>query len=202
MSPDMAHTRLVAAAASLSSSLREALIRTGPLWFPEREDHGLAIYLARAVVGQQLSTHAARTIWARLEARATAAEEPLLALLRADNTAALRACGVSANKAKALIAIAEAAAAGRLDAAPVRAMDHRARSEHLCGIWGIGQWTSDMVSIFYCRDADVWPAGDASVRRTFATFIGRRKPENAVRRFAPYRSILALHMWRLLDAIP
>jgi DNA-3-methyladenine glycosylase II len=202
MSPDLAHTRLVVAATSLSQSLREALIGTGPLWFPEREDQGLAIYLARAIVGQQLSTNAARTIWARFEARAAAAEAPLLALLRVDNTSALRACGVSANKAKALIGIAEAAAAGRLDAALVRAMDHRARSEHLCGIWGIGQWTADMVSIFYCHDPDVWPAGDASVRRMFATFIGRRRPENAVRRFAPYRSILALHMWRLLDRTP
>jgi DNA-3-methyladenine glycosylase II len=198
----MAHARLVAAAASFSPPLRDALIRTGPLWFPEREDRGLGTYLSRAVVGQQLSTNAARTIWARLETRAAAVEEPLLALLRADNTAALRACGVSANKAKALIAVAEAAAAGRLDAALVRAMDHPARSEHLCGIWGIGQWTCDMVSIFYCRDPDVWPAGDASVRRMFATFIGRRKSADAVRRFAPYRSILALHMWQLLDRTP
>ena len=59
-----------------------------------------------------------------------------------------------------------------------------------------------MVSIFYCRDQDVWPASDASVQRTFAGFIGRRRPEEAASRFAPYRSILALHMWRLLDGPP
>jgi DNA-3-methyladenine glycosylase II len=84
----------------------------------------------------------------------------------------------------------------------VRAMDHRARSAHLCAIWGIGQWTADMVSIFYRRDEDVWPAGDASVQRIFAKFIGRRQPVKAAQRFAPHRSILALHMWRLLDGPP
>jgi DNA-3-methyladenine glycosylase II len=200
MPPEEVHAFLVAAAAPLSPPLRDALVRIGPLWFPEREDRGLAMQLARAIVGQQLSTKAARNIWSRLEAAAGAV--PLVAFLREENAAALRGCGVSGNKAKALIGIGSAAAAGRLEAAAVRAMDHEARSAHLCGLWGIGQWTADMVSIFYCHDEDVWPAGDASVQRIFAKFIGRRQPANAAKRFAPYRSILALHLWRLMDVTP
>jgi DNA-3-methyladenine glycosylase II len=201
-SPAEVHAFLVAAAAALSPSLRDALARIGPLWFPDREDLGLAMQLARAIVGQQLSTKAARSIWARVEAAATAADQPLVPFLREENSAALRGCGVSGNKVKALLGIGTAAEAGRLDAAAVRAMDHTARSAHLGAIWGIGQWTCDMVSIFYCRDEDVWPAGDASVQRMFATFIGERQPATAAQHFAPYRSILALHMWRLLDATP
>jgi DNA-3-methyladenine glycosylase II len=200
MSPEEVHAFLVAAAARLSPALGDALVDAGPLWFPEREDRGLALQLARAIVGQQLSTKAARSIWARLEAAAGGALPA--AFLSAENAEALRACGVSRSKVKALLGIGEAAAAGRLDAATVRAMDHAARSSHLCALWGIGQWTADMVSIFYCRDADVWPANDASVRRKFVEFIGRRRPETAAGRFAPYRSILALHMWRLLDGPP
>lgn len=202
MSPDEVHAFLVAAAAELSPLLRDDLLRIGPLWFPEREDRGLALHLARAIVGQQLSTKAARSIWSRLEAAADAAGEPLADFLRAANTPAIRACGVSGNKAKALIGIAAAAADGRLEAGVVRAMDHPARSAHLGGIWGVGQWTCDMVSIFYCRDPDVWPASDSSVRRMFAKFTGDEMPDAAAGRFAPYRSILALHMWRLLDAMP
>jgi DNA-3-methyladenine glycosylase II len=202
MSPDEVHAFFVAAAAGLSASLRNELLRGGPLWFPEREDRGLALHLARAIVGQQLSTKAARSIWARLEAAATAEGEALDGFLREANTLAIRGCGVSGNKARALIGIGSAAAAGRLDAVAVRAMDHPARSAHLRGIWGIGQWTCDMVSIFYCRDPDVWPSGDAAVQRMFATFIGECPPSEAAQHFAPYRSILALHMWRLLDAVP
>jgi DNA-3-methyladenine glycosylase II len=202
MSPDEVHAFLVAAAAGLSPSLQNDLLRSGPLWFPEREDRGLALHLARSIVGQQLSTKAARSIWSRLEAAAEAAGEPLAEFLCEANTPAIRACGVSGNKAKALCAIAAAASAGGLDAGVVRAMDHTARSTHLRGIWGVGQWTCDMVSIFYCRDPDVWPAGDASVQRMFAKFAGEELPGAAAGRFAPYRSILALHMWRLLDATP
>jgi DNA-3-methyladenine glycosylase II len=197
-----AHAFLVTAAAPVSSALRDALLQAGPVWFPDREDRGLAMQLARAIVGQQLSTRAARSIWARLETAAATAQEPLLAFLRDENSAALRGCGVSGNKVKALLGIAAAAAAGRLDAAAVRAMDHMARSSHLRGLWGIGQWTCDMVSIFFCHDEDVWPVSDASVQRMFANFVGDEPPTTAATRFAPYRSILALHMWRMLDATP
>jgi DNA-3-methyladenine glycosylase II len=58
-----------------------------------------------------------------------------------------------------------------------------------------------MAAIFYFRDADVWPAGDISVQRAFAKFSGPLRPADAAERFAPYRSILALHMWRLLDEV-
>ncbi len=197
--PEAVHAFLVAVAAALSPPLRDALARNGPLWFPNREDRGLAAHLARAIVGQQLSTKAARSIWARIEAAAGFAAEPLAAFLREENGTALRACGVSSNKLKALLSIAAAAAEGRLDAVAVRAMDQGARSAHLREIWGIGQWTCDMAAIFYCRDEDVWPGGDISVQRTFAKFIGGQRPADAAQRFAPYRSILALHMWRLLD---
>jgi DNA-3-methyladenine glycosylase II len=202
MSAEQAHAFLLAAAAPVSPALRDALVRGGPLWFPDREDRGLAMQLARAIVGQQLSTKAARSIWSRLEAAAATAQQPLTAFLCDENTAAVRACGVSGNKVRALLGIAAAAAAGRLDAAAVRAMDHAARSTHLRDLWGIGQWTCDMVSIFYCRDEDVWPASDASVQRMFANLAGNEPTTTAALRFAPYRSILALHMWRLLDATP
>jgi DNA-3-methyladenine glycosylase II len=199
--PEAVHAFLVAVAAALSPPLRDALQRTGPLWFPNREDRGLAVHLARAIVGQQLSTKAARSIWSRIEAAALA-DQSLPLFLREANSAPLRACGVSSNKLKALLSIGAAAAEGRLDAAAVRAMDPAARSAHLREIWGIGQWTCDMAAIFYCHDEDVWPASDISVQRAFAQFIGRQPPAEAAQGFAPYRSILALHMWRLLDAVP
>jgi DNA-3-methyladenine glycosylase II len=196
--PEAVHAFLVAAAA-FSPPLRDALARIGPLWFPSREDRGLAVHLARAIVGQQLSIKAARGIWARIEAAAALADQPLAMFLQEQNRAALRACGVSSNKVKALLSIGAAAAEGRLDGAAVRAMDHGVRSAHLREIWGIGQWTCDMAAIFYCHDEDVWPVSDISVQRTFAQFIGRQAPAEAAQCFAPYRSILALHMWRLLD---
>lgn len=134
MSPNEVHVVLVAVARQLSPSLDKALAANGPLWFPLREDRGLALQLARAIVGQQLSAKAARSIWARVEA--ARGDTPAAAFLCAKNTAALRGCGISGNKVKALVGIGQAEAKGRLDAAMVGAMDHDVGSAHLRAIGG------------------------------------------------------------------
>jgi DNA-3-methyladenine glycosylase II len=194
------HAAFVEKATAISPPLGSALTQVGPVWFPSREDTGLPVQLARIIVGQQLSTKAARSIWAKVEAAVAVAGVPLEMFLHEDNRSTLQLCGLSANKAKALLCIGAATAAGKLDAGRVRAMEHQARSAHLSEIWGIGQWTCDMISIFYCHDEDVWPMGDLAVQKTLKRFIGRRRPENVAKVFAPYRSILALYLWRILDS--
>jgi DNA-3-methyladenine glycosylase II len=78
-------------------------------------------------------------------------------------------------------------------------MSHEARSERLREIRGIGQWTCDMTSIFYFGDPDVWPSGDLSVTKEFNRFVGDEQITGVVERFRPYRSYLAVSMYRLRD---
>ena len=195
MDPEL-HRRLIAMAGSVSPEL-QAHIAAAPIWFPARPDNGVAAFLARAVTGQQVSAAAARSIWARVEA---AAGERLAEFLCAANEAALKQCGLSRNKIRALCQIGAAHAAGFLDSAEIRALDHAARSVRLTEIWGIGQWTCDMLAIFYCNELDIWPDGDLAVVRGVKRFARRRKPERVAAQFAPYRSLLALYMWRLAGA--
>ena len=199
MPPDL-HRWFVATAAPLSPRLASDIAAAGPLWFPDRPDHGPAAFLARAIVGQQISASAARGIWARIEAQAAARGETLADFLGRADLAALRACGLSGNKAKAVLHINEAAAAGAF--AALGGISHASRSESLCAIWGIGQWTCDMMALFYYREPDIWPEGDLAVQRVFRSYIGRRKPARAAARFAPHRSLLALYMWRLVSGRP
>lgn len=197
MSPEL-HTWFIATAQKLSPALARDIAALGPVWFPDREDHGPAAFLARTVVGQQISAAAARGIWGRIETAARAHGSSLGAFLAVADAAVLRACGLSGNKAKAVLNIHTAAAAGEL--AVLRGIDHAVRSTQLCRIWGVGQWTCDMLAIFYCQETDVWPEGDLAVQRMFRTYIGRRTPAKAAASFAPYRSVLALYMWRLIAA--
>jgi len=195
MDPEL-HRRLIAIASGISLEL-QAHIAAAPIWFPERADKGVAAFLARAVTGQQVSAAAARSIWMRVEA---AAGERLAEFLCATNESALKQCGLSRNKIKALCQIGAAHTAGLLDGADIRALDHTARSARLTEIWGIGQWTCDMLAIFYCRELDIWPEGDLAVVRGLKRFARRRKPARVAAQFAPYRSLLALYMWRLAGA--
>ncbi|TFH88693.1 DNA-3-methyladenine glycosylase 2 family protein [Billgrantia azerbaijanica] len=198
---DHIHERCVAVARELSPQLTEAIARGGPVTLVADDSQPLAERLCRSVAGQQLSVKAARSIWGRvLEA---AGEVPLMDFLVEARHATLRDCGLSAAKAKALGLIAEEARAGQLEADALRDLDHAERAQRLTALWGVGQWTADMVSIFYFGEPDVWPEGDVAVRKTLERLTSpRRKTRRTAARFAPYRSHLALYLWRHVDAPP
>jgi len=199
------HRRFLVIAERVAPPLKAALIRVGRIAPPEPRRRSLAYFLARAVVGQQLSTTAARSIWARIEAAARASGDGIPGFFVPRHARQLRACGLSRAKVRTLIAIREAHESGRLSAQRLRRMNHAERSAALCTIWGIGQWTADMAGIFYFRDPDVWPVGDIGVQRGLEIALGRcsaRTMRRVAAAFAPYRSFLALYMWRLLDGAP
>ncbi len=100
-------------------------------------------------------------------------------------------------------AIVTAKSDGLLDLDTLRNLDHTARSRQLTSIWGVGQWTADMVSIFYFGDKDVWPDSDVTVWKTLERLTDkRRKTVRTAERFAPHRSYLALYMYQIADARP
>ncbi len=193
---------MLGVASDVAPALTEEMRDSGAMGFPEREDLGLGNFLARAIIGQQISTFAARSIWGRIEGAAVEAGQTVPSFCIAQNEPALKACGVSRNKIKALLCIREAELQGMLSSEDTRAMSDEARSAHLTLIWGVGQWTCDMAAIFYCRSPDIWPLGDVAVQQTFKRYVGRRSPVRAAARFAPHRSYLALHMWRIVNAMP
>ncbi|WP_104202674.1 DNA-3-methyladenine glycosylase family protein [Billgrantia saliphila] len=195
------HERFVEVARELSPLLADAIERGGPVTLTVDDSQPLAERLCRSVAGQQLSVKAARSIWGRV--LAAAGEAPLMEFLVESNQDVLRSCGLSGAKTRALCLIAEEARAGRLEADILRELDHAERSRRLTALWGVGQWTADMVSIFYFGEPDVWPEGDVAARKTLERLTSpRRKTLRTASRFAPYRSHLALYLWRHVDAPP
>ncbi|MCW5725422.1 MAG: DNA-3-methyladenine glycosylase 2 family protein [Maricaulaceae bacterium] len=201
MDPQAIHDRFLQAAEPFGPALAAAIARAGPQTLISRADLPFAEYLCRAIAGQQLSVKAARSIWTRVENSAGGA--PLIEHFRPERAEILRACGLSGAKTKAIIAIAAEARAGGLEAESLRGLDHAGRSARLTAIWGVGQWTADMMSMFYFGEADIWPDGDVAARKTLQKLTSaRRKTALTARRFAPHRSYLALYMWAHADAPP
>ncbi|MEO0458374.1 MAG: DNA-3-methyladenine glycosylase 2 family protein [Cyanobacteria bacterium P01_A01_bin.114] len=195
------HTRFVEIAGELSPVLADAIANLGPLELTPHQDSPFPERLCRAIAGQQLSIKAAASIWGRVVD--SVADRPMVEYFADADPAALRACGLSAAKAKALRAVAEAALAGQLDAEELGALAGCDRAKRLTAIWGVGQWTADMMSIFYFGDPDIWPDGDVTARKNLERLTSaRRKTTRTAARFAPHRSYLALYMWRYSDAAP
>ena len=164
--------------------------------------HDPFVSLARAIVGQQLSTAAAKTIWERVVARAMVLTPE--AILSADR-AALRACGLSERKTDYLRTLARGFADGDVDPAAWQAMDDEAVIEDLTRLPGIGRWTAEMFLIFHLLRPDVLPLGDVGVQRALrlhygnGAALGPRKLARVTNPWRPWRSVATWYLWRSLD---
>jgi DNA-3-methyladenine glycosylase II len=164
---------------------------------------GPFLTLAQSVVSQQLSTKAAATIWARVEAGLGAPLPP--AAVVACPLDALRAFGLSARKAEYLQGLAAADLDGRLDAVRWATLSDEALLAELVGLRGIGRWTAQMYLLFGADRPDVFAPDDAGLRRAIgALYCGGAAPDAETlaalsARWAPYRSLAALLLWRSLD---
>jgi DNA-3-methyladenine glycosylase II len=161
--------------------------------------------LLRAIVGQQVSVAAARTIFARVEAifgnRVPSAQE----LLAADPMA-LRQAGLSRSKARYARELAARASQGVLDPAVLECRSDEEVVALLEAVPGIGRWTAQMFLIFHLGRLDVLPSGDLGLRRAVGVHYGfAETPPPAIvaelgERWRPYRSLATVYLWRSIAA--
>ena len=159
--------------------------------------------LADAIIQQQLSIAAARTIHRRVLAAVGGSMRPAAVLATPD--AALRGAGVSTAKVLALRDLAAQVIDGRLPVRRLATMDDAAVTEALVRVRGIGEWTAQMHLMFKLGRPDVLPVGDlalqAAVQRAYRLRT-RPSPKELARigaPWAPYRSVAAWYLWRYLE---
>lgn len=135
--------------------------------------------LLRIIVNQQLSVHAARTIWDRLE-KGLGRVTPKAVLGASDDD--LRAFGLSRGKVRYARALGEAVAAGKLDLDGLDNLDDDAVRGELTKITGVGRWTADIYMMFALGRRDVWPAGDLALAEATGRLL-RFRPGPAPRKW-------------------
>ncbi|MBA2629727.1 MAG: DNA-3-methyladenine glycosylase 2 family protein [Thermoleophilaceae bacterium] len=163
--------------------------------------------LVRAIVGQQLSTKAARTIYTRLEERFGGRTPTPRELLETD-PADLRAVGLSGAKAAYLRDLAEHVEDGELDLERLAQLPDEQVIEQLTAVKGLGTWTAHMFMIFHLGRPDVLPVGDLGIRKAAQALTGGdalptpSELEVLAEPWRPYRSLASLYLWRSLDNEP
>ena len=161
----------------------------------------------RSIVGQQLSTKAASTIYGRV-LDLFDGNVPTPAQLIAADPEALRKAGLSRAKVAYLRDLAERIEDGELDLNNLSQMSDAQVSEQLTAVNGIGQWSADMFLIFHLGRPDVLPVGDLGVRRAVERLYGletlpsAEELERLGERWRPYRSLASLYLWHSLDNVP
>ncbi|HYA73957.1 MAG TPA: DNA-3-methyladenine glycosylase 2 family protein [Roseiarcus sp.] len=159
--------------------------------------------LAAIIVSQQVSVASADAIFRRLETELA----PLGAasVLAADD-AALKRCGLSQPKMRALRALAEATAGG-LDLEALGALEARQAHDALIAVTGIGPWTADLFLLFCLGHPDAFPAGDLALQEAARIALGlarrpdARRLERIAERWRPLRGVAARMLWAYYRAV-
>jgi DNA-3-methyladenine glycosylase II len=163
--------------------------------------------IARAIVGQQLSTKAARSIWEKLlgifGGRTPTPEE---LLRRRPQT--LRKAGLSNAKVEFLRDLATRVKDGRLDLRSLAKLSDEDIVAELIEVKGVGRWTAEMFLIFHLGRPDVVSAGDLGIRRAvqisyeMEELPGPEEMERISDEWRPHRTLACLYLWRSLDNTP
>jgi DNA-3-methyladenine glycosylase II len=163
--------------------------------------------LLRSIVGQQLSTKAASTIYSRL-IEIFDGHAPTPNQLLAADPEEIRAAGLSRAKVAYLRDLAQHVEEGTLELDRLDELPDEEVSAQLTAIKGLGQWTADMFLMFHLRRPDVLPVGDQGIRRAVKVQYRMRKMpdakrlERVARPWRPHRTLACLYLWSSLDNVP
>jgi DNA-3-methyladenine glycosylase II len=163
--------------------------------------------LLRAIVGQQLSTKAARTIYLRvldIFDGTTPSPEQLLEASETD----LRGAGLSGRKVEYIRDLATHVLSGELELDRLDALGDEEAIDEIVAVRGLGRWTAEMFLMFHLRRPDILSGGDLGIRKAIQIEYGLGEmptPEEVLKigdPWTPHRSLASLYLWESLAAVP
>jgi len=157
----------------------------------------------RAIVGQQVSVKAARTLLGRLAATAGAPLDdglpgpalrfPSAAAIASMPVADLARIGLVRTRADALRRLANEVAGGALRLDPGAEVESTLAA--LVALPGVGPWTANYIAMRALRWPDAFLAGDLIVRRQLGVRTAA-EAERASAAWRPWRAYAVMHLWR------
>jgi AraC family transcriptional regulator, regulatory protein of adaptative response / DNA-3-methyladenine glycosylase II len=155
----------------------------------------------RAVLGQQISVAAARTLTATLVAAygkpLTASGDTVTHLFPSADAladAGLDELGMPEPRKRTIRELARRLATGELPLDP--GADREQAKERLATVPGIGPWTTGYLAMRALGDPDAFPTGDVAVRKGLEILSGSRLDVEArAEAWRPWRAYAVRHLW-------
>jgi DNA-3-methyladenine glycosylase II len=164
--------------------------------------------LVRSIIGQQLSTKAARAIYGRLTDR-FGGRPPTPEEVLADDPDELRvAVGLSRAKVGFLRSLAEHVLDGSLELHKLGRLSDEQVVAELVAVKGLGVWSAHMFLMFNLGRPDVLPVGDLGIRRAIMLAYGlpelpsSERIESIAEPWRPHRTLACEFLWASLEATP
>ena len=160
--------------------------------------------LSRSIVGQQLSTKAAATIWRRFQELVGDKRMPVSRVQKLSHTQ-LRSVGLSESKSHYIALLAENVASKKLKLRDLKDSTDDQVIQTLTEQKGIGVWTAHMFLMFSFGRPDILPTGDLGIANGIQSIYGlKERPtpkqmHNIAKSWHPFASIASWYCWQWID---
>ena len=159
--------------------------------------------LCRTIVGQQVSTRAADSIWSKFEEKCKKSITPNVVIQISSRS--LKSAGLSRQKISYLKIIAKAFKSKSFDIREIRRMNDEKAIDYITKLKGLGVWSAEMFLMFNLNRPNILPIQDIGLLRAISKNYKTSYPPS--KRFldkisslhAGYRTVFTWYMWRSID---
>lgn len=157
------------------------------------------------IVGQQISTEAARAIMQRLHGLLPDLQAEALLTLSFDD---LTAAGLSKRKVEYAQGLARAIVDGSFDVESLSMKDDQEAIRAITGIRGLGEWSAEIYLMFALGRYDIFPANDLALQIALQRLKGltgrpdQKEARRIISHWSPWRSAGSLFLWHFYRGAP
>ena len=196
-----AHKKLIKIGNLYVPELTKIVIQNGIISIDVPKNLDVFDCFAQTVVEQQLSYKAAKSIWSKVTDSAKKMNIKLIDYFDEKNFKLIRNNGLSQNKIKSIMGAKEAINNGSISMNIIQELPYKEYKDLVKSLWGFGDWSAEMIAIFYLGRTNVWSDGDLMLKKGIEEICENSSitPDELVELVDPFQSYLALHIWRHKD---
>ena len=161
--------------------------------------------ICRTIVGQQISTKAADSIWGKFEKRCRKKISPEIVLNLSARS--LKSAGLSRQKITYLKNIAKSFKNKSFNIRDLKKMDDDLAIDYITQLKGLGVWSAQMFLMFNLNRSDMFPTKDIGLLRAISknykvSYPPSKRFLNKISKIhSGYRSVFTWYMWRSIDPV-
>ena len=161
--------------------------------------------LCRTIVGQQISTKAANSIWSKFEKKCNKRIIPNTVLKLSSRT--LKNAGLSRQKISYLKNIAKNFRNKSFGFRELKKMNDEEAINYVTQLKGLGVWSAEMFLMFNLNRPDIFPIKDIGLLRAISKNYKTSYPpskkflDKISRLHVGYRTVFTWYMWRSIDPV-
>ena len=168
-----------------------------------KQNTDLFSFMVKTIIAQQISNEVAEMLWERL---CSQLEQNSISIKSFKNIRYLKKIliktKISKSKINYISDLYIAMLKKEIDEHMLLKKTEDEINSLLIGYKGIGQWTCNMILIFYYKKLNIFPVNDLVIKKTLRKLnLLEKKKINFQENYSPYLSIFSLHLWKMSKRI-